>query len=257
MYFDFFKYYFIHSTNQHGIHSPFVYKFYKEIIKNKIKEIEFSKIENLRKELKINELEISITDFGAGVKGRKLTKRKISDIAQKALKAPKFSQLLFRMVRFLKPKNIIDLGTSLGITTAYFSKANPNSTIYSFEGCPNTAKIAEQNFNQLKLKNIEVIIGNLDETLEQKLKEIDTLDFAFFDANHRFEPTMKYFELCLKKINNQSVFIFDDIYWSEEMKMAWSEIKANKKAKITIDLFFVGLVFFKKEQAKEDFILRF
>jgi predicted O-methyltransferase YrrM len=257
MYFDFFKYYFIHSTNQHGIHSPFIFDFYRKIIKNKKVEIDFTAIENLRKDLKNNDLEIAITDFGAGVKGKKLNARKISDIAQKALKKPKYSQLLYRIVRFLKPKTIIDLGTSLGITTAYFAKANPEATIFSFEGCPNTANIAKQNFKNLGLKNIEVIVGNLDNTLRLKIDEIDVLDFAFFDANHRYEPTIDYFNLCLKKINDKSVFIFDDIYWSEEMKQAWVEIKAHSKVKITVDLFFVGIVFFKEEQAKEDFILRF
>ena len=127
----------------------------------------------------------------------------------------------------------MDLGTSFGITTAYLAKANQNLRITTFEGCPETLKIAQSVFTKLELKNIKPILGNINQTLPEALADIETLDFAFFDANHRKLPTIEYFEKCLAKKHENSCFVFDDIYWSEEMKSAWNEIKQHPEVSIT------------------------
>ncbi len=254
------KYYFqflFASKNEHSLHSPFVFELYTKIIQAKNQFPSFLAIENLRKKLLKNRSIIEITDFGAGSRIYKTNQREIRQITKSAEKNPKFGKLLFRLIQHFKPSTIFDLGTSLGITTIYESKAYESSQIFTFEGCPATAKIARDNFEELDCKNIEIIVGNIDETLAQKLAQIKQLDFAFFDANHRFEPTVKYFEMCLKKANDESVFVFDDIHWSTEMHEAWQVIKNHPEVTISIDLFYVGLVFFRKNQPNQDFILRF
>lgn len=254
------KYYFeflFNSKNEHSLHSPFVFELYTKIILSKTHFPIFEEIEKLRKKLLKNRSRITITDFGAGSRIYKTNQREIRQITKNAEKKPKFGKLLFRLIQHFKPINIFDLGTSLGITTIYQSNAYENSKVISFEGCPATATIAKQNFDELNCKNIEIIVGNIDQTLPQELSKISQLDFAFFDANHRFEPTVRYFELCLEKATEGSIFVFDDIHWSEEMHEAWKYIRNHEKVMISIDLFFVGLVFFRKNQPKQDFILRF
>ena len=254
------KYFFkflLASKNEHSLHSPFVFDLYTKIIKDKKQFSIYTKIENLRKKLLKNRSIIEITDFGAGSQIYKTNQREIRQIAKSAEKAPKFGKLLFRLIQHFKPKTIFDLGTSLGITTLYESKAYEQVKVYTFEGCPATAKIAKENFKALDCANIEVIVGNIDETLSQKLAEIEQLDFAFFDANHRYEPTVQYFEMCLAKATEKSVFVFDDIHWSDEMHEAWKYISKHSSVMISIDLFFVGLVFFRKNQPKQHFVLRF
>ena len=254
------KYYFqflFASKNEHSLHSPFVFELYTKIIQAKTQLPVFLSIENLQKKLFKNRSIINITDFGAGSRIYKTNQREIRQIAKSAEKNPKFGKLLFRLIQHFKPSTIFDLGTSLGITTIYESKAYEYSKISTFEGCPATAKLAQENFQELDCKNIEIIVGNIDETLTQKLSQIEQLDFVFFDANHRYEPTVKYFELCLKKATEKSVFVFDDIHWSAEMHEAWQVIKNHPTVMISIDLFYVGLVFFRKNQPKQDFILRF
>jgi hypothetical protein len=254
------KYYFqflFASKNEHSIHSPFVFELYTKIIQAKTKFSVFEEIENLRKKLLKNRTNIEITDFGAGSRIYKTNQREIRQIAKSAEKNPKFGKLLFRLIKYFEPNIIFDLGTSLGITTIYESKAYESSKIFTFEGCPATATIAEQNFEELVCKNIEIIVGNIDETLPLKLAQIEYLPFAFFDANHRFEPTVRYFEQCLEKATEQSVFVFDDIHWSEEMHEAWQVIKNHSRVMISIDLFYVGLIFFRKNQPKQEFVLRF
>lgn len=254
------KYYFqflFASKNEHSLHSPFVFELYTKIIQAKIKSPIFSVVENLRKKLLKNRSVIEITDFGAGSRIYKTNHREIRQIAKNAEKNPKFGKLLFRLIQHFKPSTIFDLGTSLGITTIYESKAYESSKIYTFEGCPATAKLARDNFEELDCKNIEIIVGNIDETLVQKLAQVKQLDFVFFDANHRYKPTVKYFEMCLKKATEETVFVFDDIHWSAEMHEAWQVIKNHPTVMISIDLFYVGLIFFRKNQPKQDFILRF
>jgi predicted O-methyltransferase YrrM len=161
------------------------------------------------------------------------------------------------LVKHFQPVNLLELGTSLGISTAYMSKASPTKKIITIEGSENIANIAIDNFNRLNISNIQVITGNFDIQLPKLLQNTSTFDFVFFDGNHRKQPTLSYFELCLQHKHNDSVFVFDDIHWSDEMEEAWESIKQSPEVTVTIDLFFIGLVFFRKESTKEHFIIRF
>lgn len=251
--------YLFHSGNEHSIHSPFVYDLYTQVIAaKKDRNPDYKSLKSLRKELLKSDQQIEILDLGAGSRVNKSNLRKIKTIAKNAEKPEKFGKLFNRIIQRFQPDTMLELGTSLGLTTLYMSKAAPQSRMFTFEGCPETAKLASQHFNKLNAGNIEIITGNIDSTLPDFLSRTNTkLDFAYFDANHRFEPTVRYFETCLPYIGNESVFIFDDIYWSSEMTRAWEYIKAHPQVTITIDLFWIGLVFFRKEQVKENFILRF
>ena len=253
---DYIKYFF-KAKDEHSLHSPFVFEFYTQVLKDETHSTEYDEIENLRKQLLSDNRIVKITDFGAGAKTNKSIQRTVEDIARKSLKKPSLAQLFFRIIKFYKYKNILDLGTSLGLTTAYLGKANSEVKLKSFEGCSKTAKIAQENFYKLSLENIEIIVGNIDETLPEKLKGISSLDFVFFDANHRYEPTIRYFKQCITKTHDESCFVFDDIYWSEEMKKAWQTIQNHESVSISIDLFWVGIVFFRKKQPKQHFVLKF
>ncbi|MHC2993715.1 SAM-dependent methyltransferase [Pontibacter sp. HJ8] len=245
------------SFKLHGIHSPFVFDLYQRVILHEGNYYAYPKVEALREELQEDERTLLVTDFGAGPKAGLKKERKISYIARTSAKPAKYGQLLFRLVSHFQPKVIFDLGTSLGITTSYLAEANVQATVYTFEGCPAIAGEAQANFTKLGLKNVHAVVGNLDETLPGQLEQIQQLDFVFFDGNHRYEPTMRYFEACLAKHHEHSVFVIDDLYWSSEMKRAWQEIKHHPQVLQTIDLFYVGLVFFRKSQPKENFTLLF
>ncbi len=258
MYFDYLKF-LLNSKNEHSLHSPFLFDFYTKVVKIKYNPIEFEQIEGLRKRLLNDKREIEITDFGAGSKSISTNKRnlrKISKIASKSAKSQHLAQLFYRIIQYFGYKSIIDLGTSLGLTTSYQALATSGGKVISFEGCPNIAQIAQSNFHELDLKNIELVIGNIDQTLLEKVEKVKQIDFAFFDANHRIEPTLRYFEICLTKVHEDSCFVFDDIYWSDEMREAWAKIKNHPSVTLTIDLFWVGIVFFRKKQPKQHYILR-
>jgi predicted O-methyltransferase YrrM len=235
-----------------------LFDLYNRVINVKDSNADYQTIDKLRKELLSSQEVIEILDLGAGSRVNKSNKRKVKTIAKNAEKPAKFGRLFYRLVQNFSPKTVIELGTSLGLTTLYLSKANPQAAVISFEGCPQTAAKARQHFDRLKAQNVDIVLGNIDNTLPQKLQELNQpIDFLYVDANHRYEPTIRYFEDCLPYAHNNSLFIFDDIYWSDEMTAAWEHIKAHPRVTLTVDLFWIGLVFFRSEQAKEDFVLRF
>lgn len=255
MLFRFLRYLF-RSTNAHGIHSPFVFDLYTKTIARRTREPELAPIEALRRRLLSDRRKIRIRDYGAGSKINPNPEREIRDIARNSEKPRRIARLLFRLAQRFQPATIFDLGTSLGLTTLHFAKATPQARILTFEGCPETAAAARLNFDELEAATVEIVVGNLDDTLPAAVAATDRIDFAFFDANHRYEPTVRYFETCLEKAHDDSLFVFDDIHWSPEMEKAWSYLQAHPRVSLTVDLFFIGLVFFRKSAPKQHFVLR-
>ncbi|MBE9467333.1 MAG: class I SAM-dependent methyltransferase [Bacteroidetes bacterium] len=257
-----FKYLSYKFTARHkygyGIHSPFVFDLLTKTIRNFKSFNCYKDIENIRKTAKHSKKIIEVEDFGAGSHILKSNKRKIKDIAKYSLTKKKYSQLLFRLVNHFKPETILEFGTSLGITTIYLAKGNSDAKVISLEGSKKISDEAKNNFKKLNIKNIKLITGEFDKTLPKALSGIKNLDFVFFDGNHTKDATLSYFNQCLPYVLNDTVFVFDDIHWSEQMEEAWEKIKKHKKITVTIDLFFMGFVFFRKENYyKQDFKIRF
>jgi len=243
------------SSNHHGIHSPFVFDLVHNCFYDTSQKKWYKKLTNYINILLKNNTELKIEDFGAGSKKLRQQKRKVSDIAKRAGISKKRAQLLGRFVNYYKSENILEIGTSLGISTASMSLANSNSKIITLEGCKNTAEVGNNSFKNFNLQNIEQIIGNFNDTLPKVLKN-STFDFIFFDGNHQKEPTIDYFKQCLNHCHNNSIFVFDDIYWSVGMKEAWNYIIEHPKVTVSIDTYYWGIIFFRKEQPKEHFTIR-
>ncbi len=242
------------STNQHGIHSPFVFNLVTKCFYDKTIYKEYSEIELYRASLLKNKNTIEVTDLGAGSKTTKQSKRVITQIAKNVSVSKGRAKLLYRLISYFNYNNSLELGTSLGIGTHALSMGNLNGNITTIEGCPNLAKFSREKLKQLHLYNIEVLTGDFSEILKT-LKE-NTFDLVYFDGNHQKEATLKYFETLLPKTHNNTVFIFDDIYWSKDMSSAWETIKQHAKVTVSIDTFHWGFIFFRKEQQKEHFTIR-
>ncbi len=249
--------YFFTSKGKHSIQGPFIFEFVTKVLYAKTTNKECAEIEDLRNKLSKSHKKISIIDFGAGSVVNPSKNRKIKDIAKNSSKNSKFGGLFYRIVKFYKPKNILELGTSLAISTSYLAKGNTEGKVYTFEGCPSTLEIAKHNLKELNIKNVECILGEFEKNLNNTLQKIKELDLVFIDGNHQEIPTIEYFKTCLKYSNNNTIFIFDDIYWSDGMQRAWKYIKEHHKTKVTLDLFFVGIVFLKSELSNEHFKIRF
>lgn len=246
----------------HGTHSPFVYDFIRKVLMDKTEGESFAAIEQLRKQLRKDNTLLEIRDFGAGSRVDGQKQRAISSIAKSALKPAKYSQLFYKIIQHYGYTNRLELGTSLGITTSYLSSADKAGQVFTFEGAPSVAATAQKNFANLGLSNIQLTEGNFDETLPSFLEKFKTtgekLDFCFIDGNHREKPTIHYYEQLLPFTQNNSVIILDDIHWSQGMENAWYNIIDRPEVTLSIDLFFIGLVFFRNEnKQKEYFTIRY
>lgn len=246
------------SSKGHGVHSPFVFDFIKFVKNGKQISDCVEDIEAIRQIMLNDNSTIEVADFGAGSTVLKSNKRVVSKMAASSLKPKKFAQLLFRLVNYYQPKTILELGTSFGITSSYLACANKNSQVYTLEGSPAIAEKARQNFAILNIENVELIEGDFTSTLPELLEKIKQVDLVFVDGNHRKIPTLHYFEQLLPYANNESIFIFDDIHWSKEMEEAWEIIKEHEAVTLSIDLFFIGIVWFRKDfMVKQQFSIRF
>lgn len=253
------RYYFTASNGKgHGIHSPFVYDFIEKVLNDKKQYACYATIENRRNELLKDDTVIEVEDFGAGSSVIKTNKRVVAKIAQSSLKPKKFSQLLFRMVQYYRPQTMVELGTSFGITSAYLAEGNKNATLCTCEGAKNIAAIAQQTFSQLHIQNAILQQGDFAVNLPQLLQQLPAVDFVFIDGNHRKEPTLDYFTQLLQVSNEQTIFVFDDIHWSEGMEAAWAAVQQHEKVTLTIDLFFIGIVCISPDiKIKQHFTIRF
>ena len=256
---NYIRYYFTSSNSRgHGMHSPFVFDFITKVLNDKTVFPEYDKVELLRKKLLNDKTVLQVEDFGAGSAVSKTNKRSVASITGNAAKPKKYGQLLYRMIKYYQPENILELGTSLGISSSYLSLAKPDAKMITMEGSMAIANVAKQNFKSGGLNNIELVEGNFNDTLSSVVHRLSSVDFAFIDGNHRQEPTERYFHQLLSKINNDSILVFDDIHWSKEMELAWETIKNNTAVTCSIDLFFIGMVFFRSEfKEKRHFEIRF
>ncbi|MEI7510350.1 MAG: class I SAM-dependent methyltransferase [Flavobacterium sp.] len=245
-----------HSKNQHGVHSPFVFDLVTKCFYDTKNYPEYSILKNYRNSLLQNKNTIEVSDFGAGSKVFKSNTRAINKIAKNAGISRKRAELLFRIVNYFQPSNILEIGTSLGLATSALSQGHNESKITTLEGCPQTMAIAESQSQFQNLNNIEFVNTKFEDYLNNYQLSIINYQFIYFDGNHSKKATLAYFELLLSTISNNSVWIFDDIHWSADMEDAWEIIKNHPKVTVTIDTFQWGIVFFRSEQEKEHFVIR-
>jgi predicted O-methyltransferase YrrM len=248
--------YLIRSKGVHGVHSPFVYELSSNWMRNKQCFYAWEDIEALRNDLLTQKRLIGVTDLGANGNGA-LKQLRLSEITHRTSLPSKYGQLLFQCALHMQAKTILELGTSVGIGTAYLSSANKEAQVYTLEGCPAITKIANSNFNKLSLHHINSVNGNFDDTLPKLLSSLTGIDLVYIDGNHTYEATTKYYQWIKPKLSKGALVVIDDIYWSKGMEKAWDEIIQDQDATVTIDLYRMGLVFFKPGQHKEHFNLRF
>jgi predicted O-methyltransferase YrrM len=246
------------SGKGYGIHSPFVFDFVSKVLNDRQDFKAYHQIEDLRRELLKNKTLVDIQDFGAGTISGKPGHRSIADITRRSAKGKKMGQLLFRLAHYYQPKIILEFGTSLGLSSAYLAAARPSARMVTLEGDGKLALQAKKNFEKLGLTHIEIVTGNFDDQLSSIRHQLSQVDLVFLDGNHLLQPTLNYFHYLLEMTGSPSLIIIDDIHWSRDMEEAWKKIKENSQVMMTIDLFFMGLVFFNESfKIKQNFTIRF
>lgn len=240
----------------YGIHSPFLFDLITKGLQENLSNRAFSEIENLRETLLKSKDIIEINDPGAGSKKIKDQNRQISKIAGTSLTRKKYVWLLVKLIRYFNISSVLELGTSLGITTLYLA-SDSNVSVTTIEGEKRIADIARQNFEKRKVKNIQFVVSEFSKALENLSTVNQKFDFVFIDGNHRYNATIEYFDKLKSLTHNDSILVFDDIHWSPGMNQAWQYIINDKTVTLSLDVFQFGIVFFKKELSKQHFVLRY
>ncbi len=239
------------------MHSPFVYDLVTKCFNDKTIYPEYEILKSHRKALRSDTSTIEMKDFGQGSRVFKGNARKVSAVVKNAGMRKKRQKLLFRLAKYFKSENVLELGTSLGFGTVALSLSSEFTAINTVEGCPNTLEKAQEYFEKFNLHNIEIHQKLFSDYIsESRSFGTEKYDLIFIDGDHNGERTLGYFKSLLKNIHNDSIIIFDDIYWSKDMTEAWQKIISSEKVTLSIDTFQWGMVFFRKEQPKEHFIIR-
>ena len=242
----------LNEVDHHSVHSPFFFDFYQKVILGRTDERVFSELETLRTNLLENQTIVKIEELGAGsVLGS--STRSLAAIASTSISTRERAELYARIVSYTKAKRIVELGSCLGLTTLYLSQKK-ETTVTTFEGSPALANVSLTNYEYFNRENIRLIEGNIDITLPKFILDSGKVDFVLMDANHRYEPTIKYFNLLLKRLDLNGVVVIDDIHSSPEMERAWREMYRHSLVYGSVDLFGCGILFFDPALNYQHFI---
>jgi predicted O-methyltransferase YrrM len=248
---------FYRHRNGHGIHSPFIFDIVSRIFRNKIEAGVVFKVEKIRKELTRDTRLIHCEDLGTGSERKKTRKRKVSEIARYSAVPRKYGLLLSNLSAEFGSQDIMEFGTSFGISTMYLASGSPNSIVYTIEGCPACSEIALHNFKSAGIDNVELTTVSFDSVLPSIKNREKKWGLIYIDGNHRKDAVMNYFDTLKSVCDNETVMVFDDIYNSKEMAEAWTEIKKDGEVTATIDIFRMGIVFFKKGITRNHYKIRY
>lgn len=230
----------------YDLHSPFAYEIAKEVLEDHRWYYVFSEAETLRERWKRDGRSIRAAALGAGSRTLGSGERKISGLAGRVATPPLFCRWLFRLAKHARPDTILEMGTSLGISGSYLSAAASRARMISLEGCEETADLARMSFREMG-SSAEVWTGAFDDLLPEALEKLGKLDFLYLDGDHSLEGTLRYLERCREKTHPKTVWVIGDIHWSDEMEKAWRAIQAFPEVRMTIDLYGMGVVFFRQE----------
>lgn len=249
----------VQSRNRQGhrIHSPFLYSLVTNQLHQKIKTDWVKNVEQYRKQLLTDKRTINVTDYGSGSQFDKSNTRRVCDIARHSSTSARDGRLLTNLATAMQCRNIVELGTNLGIGALYLANSAHCQKLITIEGCPTLSQMAAYIFNELKISNIATINDSFESALPKVLSEIPTLDMLFIDGNHRYQPTMSYFTQCLPFAGNDTIFVIDDIHKNAEMERAWLEISGNAQVSLTLDFYTMGVVFFRSQLSRQTICLRY
>jgi predicted O-methyltransferase YrrM len=240
----------------HGIHSPFVFDLVSRVFRNKIDPGIVFTVEKARKKLIADKRNIEVHDLGSRSESSEKC-RKVSDIIKNSPVNVKYGVFLSKMAAEFGKPMIIELGTSFGISTMYMAASCRDAMLTTIEGSCAIADIARQNIIEAGLENIKVINGSFDDIIPELISAGVKPGLIFIDGNHRKEPVIRYFNQFAQFSDSKTVIIIDDINYSKEMAEAWKEVKLNKKVAVSVDIYRMGICFFREGINHNSYVIRY
>ncbi len=250
--------YFLNVTDQHSLQAPFIFNLYTNLIQGIKNNNGIEEIEVIRKSFLKDHTKIRGIDLGAGSRVTKSGYDKtVAMIAKHGISSKKDCIFLSELVKRIQPKTSIELGTSLGIATAYLANSIKHGSIFTFEGNEALVQKSKYVFHLVNCENVHLIKGDIDDMLPGQLTQLDKVDFAIIDANHTYRALLRYFDLLKVKMGDSGVMVIDDIRWSVEMYSGWKKLILDEAVTTSIEFLNKGVLMFKKRIQKQHYILSY
>ena len=241
----------LQSLNQHGVEGKHIAQAFLKTLNGENTPDEnqlFKKLNQFRLDLITDKRKISFEEIGHK------SIMTVAEVVDRAASPEIWAQFFYRLSQASRIKNILEIGTNLGISGQYFIKAlegKKNAKFISMEGVKGLCEIASTRFDLISGENhFEVVHGLYDKSLQNIVISNIYFDLIFIDGNHRYEATLKYFELLKNNLSYRAIVIFDDIHWSSGMRRAWREICTQKGVVFSVNFFKLGLIVFDSKQSK-------
>jgi predicted O-methyltransferase YrrM len=214
---------------------------------------DMERIEALRRELAASSLVIERIDHGAGeheplaveaYHGGVTVTQGIGEFCRRSSVGPRWSRLLFHLVREAAPARALEMGTALGISAAYQGAAlqrNGRGRLVTIEGSRPLAEIARSNLARLGIDSVDVVEGTFADVLPAVLERLRPLDYAYVDGHHDGRATLDYVEQLLEVMPGPGIVVIDDIGINAGMREAWHAMSRHPRMTFASDLRRLGV----------------
>jgi hypothetical protein len=233
----------------HGIHSPFLFHLITEVVedKRKLPEYEFvKKLKNKAIQLLDNCSDASFTNV---YQQFNLALSNPHQLYKKVELPFRYAKVVFRLIREFKPSVIANYGPTFGVNLALMAIADNNSIVYQLINDASCNTISKELLNDSAISNIRFF--HEDSVL--------TSSPEFIYVNYPGNPgrSRSVIQIILENHGADDVLIIRGIHESAEMEIYWMEVIESGSVHVSLDLFEIGIVLFRKGLQKENFIHRF
>ena len=237
----------------YGLHSPFMYDFCRQVLWRSNREALFRVRSRVRALKKDTRMVACPDDPGAGSAVLSSDGEPVGRIVGRSSVSYKYGKVLYAAARVFNPSTILELGASVGISTMYLCEGAPQADVYTIEACREKLAVCRENARLLGHDHLHPVQGSFAKVVPGLLRGISSPDIVFIDGDHRKDKVLEYFEQIVPHLQHDSLVIFDDIHWSKEMTRAWEILTTHPGVKVSVDLFRVGILLFRRELSPQRF----
>lgn len=215
--------YLMQRKSKYSIHSPFVYDFMVKVLYDKGSNRDYDLM------LRVSHL----------VDGKRFATRS----------RRKQARFLYRLVGYLEPETVLSFGKVSALNTSALALGNLQTKVYLEQ----TTEFLET-LSSMGVVNVNLIHPDADE--EEQLERYNT-GFVLYGLEDFGEDNWNNLEDGMAQADDDTVLVFEGIHHSRRTEAAWEAIKEGEGVTLTMDLYSMGLVFFREGIEKQDFILKY
>jgi len=160
--------------------------------------------------------------------------------------------LFFRLTNFFRPDNILEIGTSWGISTLYLRLAGRQSEITVVEPLPEIHDFCREPFLP-RLERRPISFGKNMLRFSWTIFR-QTPETMYIVVNRLPKPYYRALpDLLAPVLDMHALLIIDGIRSNSEVKSWWEKLVKDERVRVTVDMKNVGLVCCDPKLNKQDY----